>query len=119
MRCAPGPVGPGAFLYARCVRAAGEDQMRPCEAHVTQGRAGAGPGLRRVWCVRRLVACRVLGADDEWGVPCLVCALLRLRPCISVKRCVGLPFAADCDRAVHMGIGCSCAGLVLRTLVVA
>ena len=30
----------GRVLYARCVRAGGGDQMRPCEAHVTQGHAG-------------------------------------------------------------------------------
>ena len=106
-------------LFTRFVCTAGGNQVRLREARVTRGGAGTGPGVRRVWGVRRLVACRVLGANDEWGVPCLVCALLHLRPCISVKRCVGLPFAADCDRAVHMGIGCSCAGLVLRTLVVA
>lgn len=42
-----------------------------------------------------------------------------LHPCSPEKRCVRPPFAADRDRTVRMRIGCPCAGLALRTLVVA
>ena len=51
--------------------------MRPCEARVTQGRAGAGPGLRRVWGVRYSVCGPASQLNGVWGFrsPQIVIAL--------------------------------------------
>ena len=59
-------------LFTRFVCTAGGNQVRLREVRVTRGGAGTGPGVRRVWGVRRWI-CVPTALDNGVLIGCRSC----------------------------------------------